>query len=73
MHSACTVYIPAKKALVLIAGYEGFLIKSFESFRLTIKNGKGIDILVTLREVDQILIVDEQDKLSFARIDKKIL
>ena len=45
---------------------------SFESFQLTIKNGKGIDILVTSREVDQILIVDEQDKLRFARIDEKI-
>ena len=58
-NSAFSVYIPAKKALVLIAGYKGFSIKSFETFQLTIKNGKGIDILVTLRELDQILIIDE--------------
>ena len=71
-NTAFSVYILAKKSLVLIAGYKGFSIKSFASFQLTIKNGKGIDIPATSREVDQILIVDEQDKLRFARIDEKI-
>ena len=71
-NTAFSVYIPAKKALVLIAGYKGFSIESFENFQLTIKNGKSIDILVTSKEVDQILIVNEQDKLRFTRIDEKI-
>ena len=72
-NSAFSVYIPANKALILIAGYKGFSIKSFKTFQLTMKNQKGIDILVMSKEADQILIVDEQDKLRFARIDEKIL
>ena len=65
-NTAFSVYIPATKAIILVAGYKGFKIESFANFQLTIKNGKRIDILVTTKDVDQILIVDGQDKLRFA-------
>ena len=71
-NTAFAVYVPATKAIVLVAGYKGFKIESFENFQLTIKNGKSIDISITTKDVDQILIVDGQDKLRFARIDEPI-
>ena len=72
-NSAFSVYIPANKAIILIAGHKGFSIKSFEAFQLTMKNQIGVNLPVTTKEADQILIVDGQDNLRFARVDEKIL
>ena len=71
-NTAFGVYIPATKALVLVAGHKGFKIESFQNFKSTIKNGKGIEISVTTKNVDQILVVDSKDNLRFARVDEPI-
>ena len=71
-NTAFAVYVPATKAHVLVAGHKGFKIESFENFKSTIKNGKGIEISVTTKDVDQILVVDNKDNLRFARIDEPI-
>ena len=71
-NTAYGCYIPATKALVLVAGQKGFQIESFQNFKSTIKNGKGIDISVTTKNVDQILVVDSKDNLRFARVDEPI-
>ena len=69
-NSAFSVYIPAHKELVLIAG---FTIKSFKDFQLTRKQQINMDITITTKETNQIFIVDGQDNLGFARVDEKIL
>ena len=71
-NTAFAVYVPATKALVFVTGHKGFKIESFENFQLNIKNGKSINISITTKDVDQILIVDDKDKLRFARIDEPI-
>ena len=68
-----TVYVPAQKELVLIAGHKGFVIKSFEQFQLTMKQQIQIDIPITTKDVNQILIVDGHDNLRFATVNEKIL
>ena len=72
-NTAFSVYIPANKELVLIAGHKGFTIKSFKDFQLTMKQQINMDIPITTKETNQILIVDGQDNLRFARVDEKIL
>ena len=49
-NTAYSVYIPATKAIILVAGHKGFKIESFASFQLTIKNGQGIDITITTQK-----------------------
>ena len=71
-NTAFGVYIPATKALFLVAGHNGFKIDSFQNFKSTIKNGKGIEISVTTKSVDQILAGDSKDNLRFARVDEPI-
>ena len=66
-NTAYGCYVPATKALVLVAGPKGFQIESFHKFKSTIKNGKGIDISITTKDVDQLLVVDSKDHLRFAR------
>ena len=72
-NTAFSVYIPAQKELVLIAGHKGFTIKSFKDFQLTMKQQIHMDIPITTKETNQILIVDGQDNLRFATVDEKIL
>ena len=71
-NTAYGCYVPATKALVLVAGPKGFQIESFQKFNSTIKLGKGIDISITTKNVDQILVVDSKDHLRFARVDEPI-
>ena len=72
-NTAFAVYVPAQKELVLIAGHKGFVIKSFEQFQHTMKQQIQIDIPITTKDVNQILIVDGHDNLRFATVNKKIL
>ena len=72
-NTAFAVYLPAQKELVLIAGHKGFVIKSFEQFQLTMKQQILIDITITAKDLNQILIVDGQDNLRFATVNEDIL
>ena len=71
-NTAYGCYVPATKALVLVAGPKGFQIESFQKFKSTIKLGKGIDISITTKDVDELLVVDSKDRLRFARVDEPI-
>ena len=72
-NTAFAVYVPAQKELVLIAGHKGFVIKSFEQFQITMKQQLLIDITITAKDLNQIVIVDGQDNLRFATVNKDIL
>ena len=49
------------------------MIKSFEQFQLTMKQQILIDITITAKDLNQILIVDGQDNLRFATVNEDIL
>ena len=71
-NTAYGCYVPASKALVLVAGPKGFQIESFQKFQALIKRSKGIDISITTKDIDQLLVVDNKDHLRFARVDEPI-
>ena len=72
-NTAFAVYVPAQRELVLIAGHKGFVIKSFKQFQLTMKQQILFDIIITSKDLNQILIVDGHDNLRFATLNEKIL
>ena len=72
-NTAFAVYVPAQKQLVLIAGHKGFVIKSFEKFQLKMKQQLLIDITITAKDLNQIVIVDGQDNLRFETVNKDVL
>ena len=72
-NTAFAVYVPAQKELVLIAGHKGFVIKSFDQFQLTMKQQILIDITITAKDLNQIVIVDGQDNLRFETVNKDVL
>ena len=70
--TAFGVLVPATKPLILVLGHRGYTIQSFKDFQFIMKTGKGIDISITTKDVDQILVVDDKDTLRFARVDEPI-
>ena len=70
--TAYGVLVPATKHLILVAGTKGYTIQSFLTFQKLMKTSKGINISPTIKDVDQILVVDDKDSLRFARIDEPI-
>ena len=72
-NTAFAVYVPAQKQLVLVAGHKGFAIKSFDQFQITMKQQLLIGITITAKDLNQILIVDDQDNLRFATVNEDIL
>ena len=70
--TAFNILIPATKSIILVAGSRGFSIQSFEQFQKIMERDKNIQITPVSERTDQILIVDDQDTLRFAKVDENI-
>ena len=65
--------MPAQKQCVLIAGHKGVAIKSFDQIQITMKQQLLIDITIIAKDLDQIIIVDDQDNRRFETVNEDIL